>query len=121
MRKYKSDFLNTLDERGYIHQCSDFDGLDRLAAKGDVIAYVGYDCTAPSLHSGHLLSIMMLHWLQQTGGQRIALLGSGTTRVGDPSGKYDTLPILPIETTETNKQAIKGAFSRFLRFGEGKA
>jgi tyrosyl-tRNA synthetase len=121
MRKFKSDFLHTLDERGYIHQCSDFDGLDRLAAKGDVVAYVGYDCTAPSLHIGHLLSIMMLHWLQQTGGKPIALMGGGTTRVGDPSGKDETRRILPIETIETNKQAIKGAFSRFLRFGEGKA
>ena len=121
MRTYKSDFLNTLDERGYIHQCSDFDGLDRLAAKGDVIAYVGYDCTAPSLHIGHLLSIMMLTWLQKTGGKPIALMGGGTTRVGDPSGKDETRRILPIETIETNKQAIKGAFSRFLRFGEGKA
>jgi len=121
MRKFKSDFLRTLDERGYIHQCSDFDGLDRLAAKGEVVAYVGYDCTAPSLHIGHLLSIMMLHWLQQTGGKPIALMGGGTTRVGDPSGKDETRRILPIESIEANKQAIKGAFSRFLRFGEGKA
>ena len=117
MAKYKSDFLNVLDERGFIHQCSDFAGLDALAVKGDVIAYVGYDCTAPSLHIGHLISIMMLHWLQQSGNKPIALMGGGTTRVGDPSGKDETRRILPIETIEANKNAIKGVFSRFLAFG----
>ncbi|NOU04757.1 MAG: tyrosine--tRNA ligase, partial [Hyphomicrobiaceae bacterium] len=91
MAKYTSDFLNILDERGFIHQCSDFGGLDALAKKGDVVTYVGYDCTAPSLHIGHLLSIMMLHWLQRTGaGKPITLMGGGTTRVGDPSGKDET-------------------------------
>ena len=120
MRKYQSDFLQTLDERGYIHQCSDFDGLDRLAVSGKVIAYVGYDCTAPSLHIGHLLSIMMLTWLQKTGGKPIALMGGGTTRVGDPSGKDETRRILPIETIEANKEAIKGVFARFLQFGSGE-
>ena len=119
MRKYQSDFLQTLDERGYIHQCSDFDGLDRLAAAGEVIAYVGYDCTAPSLHIGHLISIMMLTWLQRSGGKPIALMGGGTTRVGDPSGKDETRRILPIETIESNKEAIKGVFARFLQFGGG--
>ena len=83
-------FSTSLDERGFIHQCSDFAGLDALAAKGEVIAYVGYDCTAPSLHIGHLITIMMLHWLQQTGNKPIALMGGGTTRVGDPSGKDET-------------------------------
>src|SRR5215510_5137854 len=121
MRTYKSDFLNTLDERGYIHQCSDFDGLDRLAAKGDVIAYVGYDCTAPSLHIGHLLSIMMLHWLQQTGNKPIALMGGGTTRVGDPSGRDETRKILSYEEIDKNKESIKGTFSKFLNFGSGKS
>ena len=81
MAKYTSDFLNILDERGFIHQCSDFAGLDALAAKREVIAYVGYDCTAPSLHVGHLISIMMLHWLQESGNKPIALMGGGTTRV----------------------------------------
>ena len=117
MRKYQSDFLSTLDERGYIHQCSDFAGLDRLAAAGQLIAYVGYDCTAPSLHIGHLISIMMLTWLQRTGGKPIALMGGGTTRVGDPSGKDETRRILPLETIESNKEAIKGVFARFLQFG----
>jgi len=120
MRTYQSDFLQTLAERGYVHQCSDFDGLDRLAVSGEVIAYVGYDCTAPSLHIGHLISIMMLTWLQKTGGKPIALMGGGTTRVGDPSGKDETRRILPIETIEANKEAIKGVFARFLQFGSGE-
>src|SRR5262249_1400541 len=81
----KSDFPTVPNERGFIHQCSGFPGLDALAAKGQVVAYVGYDCTAPSLHIGHLYTMMMLYWLQQTGaGQPIALMGGGTTRVGDP-------------------------------------
>ena len=115
MAKYKSDFLNTLDERGFIHQCSDFAGLDALAAKGDVIAYVGYDCTAPSLHIGHLFTIMMLHWLQATGGGKpIVLMGGGTTRVGDPSGKDETRKILPVEQIEANKAGMQVAFAKFL-------
>jgi len=114
-----SDFLRILTERGFIHQCSDMAGLDGLARKGEVVCYVGYDCTAPSLHVGHLLSIMMLHWLQATGaGRPIALMGGGTTRVGDPSGRDETRKILTIETIEDNKNAIKGVFSRFLRFGD---
>ena len=119
MSTTKSDFLNVLTERGYIHQCSDTPGLDALAAKGEIIAYVGYDCTAPSLHIGHLLSIMMMHWLQTTGGGKpITLMGGGTTRVGDPSGRDETRRILPIETINANKDAIKGVFSRFLTFGD---
>ncbi|KAB2919752.1 MAG: tyrosine--tRNA ligase [Hyphomicrobiaceae bacterium] len=117
MAKFTSDFLNVLDERGFIHQCSDFAGLDTLADRREIIAYVGYDCTAPSLHVGHLISIMMLHWLQQSGGKPIALMGGGTTRVGDPSGKDETRRILPIETIDANKEAIKGVFLRFLKFG----
>jgi tyrosyl-tRNA synthetase len=120
MRKYRSEFLQTLDERGYIHQGSDLAGLDHVGLDGKVIGYVGYDCTAPSLHVGHLISIMMLAWLQRTGGRPIALMGGGTTRVGDPSGKDETRRILPIEAIESNKEAIKGVFARFLQFGEGK-
>jgi len=117
----KSDFLAVLSQRGYIHQCSDTAGLDALAAKGDVVAYVGYDCTAPSLHVGHLLSIMMLHWLQATGGGKpISLMGGGTTRVGDPSGRDETRRILTIEQIDANKDAIKGVFSQFLSFGTGR-
>ena len=121
MAKFKSDFLTTLDERGFIHQCSDFAGLDDLAARHDVIAYVGYDCTAPSLHVGHLLSIMMLYWLQQTGSKPITLMGGGTTRVGDPSGKDETRAIRPIEEIERNKESIKHVFAKVLTFGASKS
>jgi tyrosyl-tRNA synthetase len=120
MTAYKSDFLNILTERGYVHQCSDFGGLDALAAKGQVVAYVGYDCTAPSLHVGSLISIMMLHWLQATGNKPIALMGGGTTRVGDPSGKDETRAIRPIEEIEANKEGIKGVFAKLLEFGTAK-
>jgi tyrosyl-tRNA synthetase len=116
-----SDFLRILTERGFIHQCSDLQGLDALAARGDVVAYVGYDCTAPSLHVGHLLSIMMLHWLQATGaGRPITLMGGGTTRVGDPSGRDETRKILSIEDINANKDALKGVFARLLTFGDGR-
>ena len=116
----RSDFLQILDERGYVHQCSDVAGLDAKAQAGEVVAYVGYDCTAPSLHVGHLLSIMMLHWMQETGGKPITLMGGGTTRVGDPSGRDESRKLLTIEQIEANKDAIKGVFSRFLRFGTGR-
>jgi tyrosyl-tRNA synthetase len=85
-----------------------------------VTAYVGYDCTAPSLHIGHLLSIMMMHWLQQTGNKPIALMGGGTTRVGDPSGRDETRKILSYDQIDANKESIKGTFSKFLTFGEGR-
>jgi tyrosyl-tRNA synthetase len=121
MAKYRSDFLNTLDERGFIHQCSDFAGLDALAEKGEVVAYVGYDCTAPSLHIGNFLTIMMLYWLQQSGNKPITLMGGGTTRVGDPSGKDETRAIRPIEEIEANKESITGVFAKILKFGSGKS
>jgi tyrosyl-tRNA synthetase len=117
MPKFKSDFLKVLSERGFVHQMSDAEALDELAAGGKLIAYVGYDCTAPSLHVGNLLSVMMLYWLQQTGGKPIALMGGGTTRVGDPSGRDETRKILPIEQIESNKESIKTVFSRLLKFG----
>jgi len=120
MSAYKSDFLNVLASRGYVHQISDADRLDALAAAGKVVAYVGYDCTAPSLHVGHLLSIMMLHWLQQTGNKPIALMGGGTTRVGDPSGRDETRKILTYEEIDANKESIKGTFAKLLRFGTGR-
>jgi tyrosyl-tRNA synthetase len=121
MTNFRSDFLNILTQRGFIHQCSDGDGVDALARDGRLVAYVGYDCTAPSLHIGHLLSIMMLHWLQRTeAGTPMALMGGGTTRVGDPSGRDETRRILTLETIEDNKNQIKAVFSRFLRFGEGR-
>jgi len=120
MTVFKSDFLRVLQERGFIHQLSDAEGLDALAAKGEAIAYVGYDCTAPSLHIGHLLSIMMLHWFQQTGNKPIALMGGGTTRVGDPSGRDETRKLLTYEQIDANKESIKGTFSKFITFGDGK-
>ncbi len=121
MAKHKSDFLNVLDERGFIHQCSDFAGLDALAAEGKAIAYVGYDCTAPSMHIGNFITIMMLHWLQQTGNKPIVLMGGGTTRVGDPSGKDETRSIRPIEEIEANKLSMQGVVAKVLKFGAGKA
>ncbi len=118
MTNPKSDFLTVLTERGFIHQCSDMPGLDALAAKRDVTAYVGYDCTAPSLHIGSLISIMMLHWLQKTGNKPIVLMGGGTTRVGDPSGKDETRQLRSPEEIELNKQGMMRAFAKFLDFGD---
>jgi tyrosyl-tRNA synthetase len=119
MSDFKSDFLRILSERGYIHQISDATGFDQAAQDKRIIAYVGYDCTAPSLHIGHLLSIMMLHWLQATGNKPIALMGGGTTRVGDPSGRDETRKILSYEQIDANKDSIKGTFSKFMTFGSG--
>ena len=121
MTAFKSDFLNVMQERGFIHQISDPESLDALAQKRDLVAYIGFDCTAPSLHVGSMVQIMCLYWLQQTGNKPIALMGGGTTRVGDPSGKDETRKILSIEDIERNKDGIKRVFSQFLRFGEGKA
>jgi tyrosyl-tRNA synthetase len=119
MPNLKSDFLKILTERGFVHQCSDESGLDDLAAKGEIVCYVGYDCTAASLHVGSLISIMMLHWLQQTGGKPIVLMGGGTTRVGDPSGKDETRKILTLADIEANKTGMQQAFAKFLQFGGG--
>ncbi len=113
----KSDFLRTLHERGYIHQCSDFEGLDEKARSGMLTAYVGYDCTASSLHIGNLISAMMLHWFQQTGHRPITLMGGGTTRVGDPSGKDETRKLLTVDQIEANKNSIKGVFGKLLTYG----
>ena len=120
MTSLKSDFLSVLTERGFIHQCSDLAGVDALAAKGGLVSYVGYDCTAPSLHVGSLISIMMLSWLQKTGaGKPIALMGGGTTRVGDPSGKDETRQLRTVAEIDANKQGMKRVFAKFLKFGEG--
>lgn len=121
MTAFKSDFLNTLQERGFIHQCSDFEGLDALAAKGEAIAYVGYDCTAPSLHIGNYLTMMLLHWFQQSGNKPITLMGGGTTMVGDPSGKDETRAIRTIAEIEANKASIRGVFAKVLHYGDGKS
>jgi tyrosyl-tRNA synthetase len=120
MTAFKSDFLNVLQSRGFIHQISDPDSLDALAARGELTAYIGFDCTAPSLHVGSMVQIMCLYWLQQTGNKPIALMGGGTTRVGDPSGKDETRKILSIEDIERNKDGIKQVFAKFLTFGDGK-
>ena len=120
MPAHKSDFLNVMDERGFIHQCSDVEGLDALAAKREVVAYVGYDCTAPSLHIGNFLSLMMLYWLQRTGNKPITLMGGGTTMVGDPSGKDETRAMRTVEEIEANKASIKGVFAKVLKFGDGQ-
>ena len=120
MSKYKSEFLNILDERGFIHQMSDPERLDAVAAEGVISAYIGFDCTAPSLHAGSLLPIMMLYWLQQTGHKPITLMGGGTTKVGDPSGKDESRLLLTPEKINENMDGIKTVFSKFLKFGDGE-
>jgi len=116
MSTYKSDFLNILSERGFIHQVSEPDVLDARAVEGQLTAYIGFDCTAASLHIGSLLPIMMLYWLQQTGHRPIALMGGGTTRVGDPSGKDESRRILTEDMINENLVGIRAIFSKFLKF-----
>lgn len=119
MGERRSDFLRTLEERGFVHQCTDLDGLDALATTGIVTAYIGFDCTADSLHVGSLLPIMMLRWLQQTGHKPIVLMGGGTTKVGDPSGKDESRQLLTDEQIQRNMDGIKTIFAQFLQFGTG--
>jgi tyrosyl-tRNA synthetase len=119
MSAYKSEFLRVLSERGFIHQVSEPDDLDARAAAGPITAYIGYDCTAPSLHIGHLLPTMMLYWMQQTGHRPIALMGGGTTRVGDPSGKDESRKILTDDVINENLKSIRKTFDKFLKFGSG--
>ncbi len=121
MTKLRSDFLRVLQERGYIHQCTDLEALDEKAASGVVTAYVGYDATGDSLHIGHLVSIMMLRWMQKTGHRPIALMGGGTTKVGDPSGKDETRKLLSGEEIDANIASIKQTFESFLDFGASSA
>jgi len=111
--------MTTLVERGFLYQCTDEDGLDKAASAGTVTGYIGFDCTAPSLHVGSLVQIMMLRHLQRAGGRPIVLLGGGTTKIGDPSMKDKTRPILTDDLIEKNKQGIKQVFSKFIDF-EGK-
>jgi tyrosyl-tRNA synthetase len=120
MTKFKSDFLSVLDERGFIHQCSDPEGLDQAACDGIITAYIGFDCTAPSLHAGSLVQIMMLYWMQQTGHKPITLIGGGTTKVGDPSGKDESRKMLTDADIAENMAGIKKIFAQLLTFGEGK-
>src|ERR1700728_4650207 len=116
MSTYKSDFLHVLSERGFIHQVSEPEALDALARSSEITAYIGFDCTAASLHIGSLLPIMLLYWLQQTGHRPIALMGGGTTRVGDPSGKDESRRILTDAMIEDNLKGIRAIFSKFLKF-----
>ncbi len=119
--KPKSDFLRVLQERGYIHQITDVEALDAALRSGVVTAYVGYDCTADSLHIGSLISIMMLRWLQKAGHRPIALMGGGTTKVGDPTDRDQQRPLLTDVVIDANLASIKGVFEKFLRFGAGPA
>jgi tyrosyl-tRNA synthetase len=119
MSAYKSDFLNVLAARGFIHQVSEPEALDALAASSRITGYIGYDCTAPSLHIGHLLPTMVLYWMQQTGHRPITLMGGGTTRVGDPSGKDETRKILTEEDINRNLAGMRQTFGKLLTFGSG--
>ena len=116
MSTYKSDFLHVLSERGFIHQVSEPEALDALARSSEITAYIGFDCTAASLHIGSLLPIMLLYWLQQTGHRPIALMGGGTTRVGDPSGKDESRQILTEAAIEDNLKGIRAIFANFVKF-----
>ncbi len=118
-RAHASEFVQTMVERGYLHQCTDLDALDALAAKERVVAYIGYDLTAPSLHVGSLVSIMMLRHLQRCGHKPIVLMGGGTTKVGDPSGKDEQRRLLSEADIARNMDGIKAVFERFLDFGDG--
>ncbi|HWK68341.1 MAG TPA: tyrosine--tRNA ligase [Rhizobiaceae bacterium] len=119
MSAFKSEFLRTLSERGFIHQISDETGLDELFAKEVVTAYIGFDATAKSLHAGSLIQIMMLHWMQKTGHRPIALMGGGTSMIGDPSFKDEARKLLTPSDIEANLVGIRRNFAPYLNFGEG--
>ncbi|MBX9458826.1 MAG: tyrosine--tRNA ligase [Rhizobium sp.] len=119
MASFKSEFLHTLSERGFIHQISDETGLDDLLSKETVTAYIGFDPTAPSLHAGGLIQIMMLHWLQKTGHRPVSLMGGGTGMVGDPSFKDEARQLMTVDTIESNIASIKKVFSNYLAYGDG--
>ncbi len=118
MATYKSDFMNVLEQRGFIHQISDPEGLDSLCASGSITAYVGYDATATSLHIGNLITVTMLHWLQETGHRPITLMGGGTSMVGDPSFRDSQRGMLSAEQINTNIEGIKRIFERILSYGD---
>ncbi len=119
MTSLKSEFLRTVTERGFMHQCTDLERLDALLAGGTRAAYIGFDCTAPSLHVGSLMQIMLLRWWQKTGHQPIVLMGGGTTRIGDPSGKDESRKLLTDEIIAANLGGIKSVFGKYLTFGTG--
>ncbi|ANB34245.1 tyrosine--tRNA ligase [Rhodovulum sulfidophilum] len=115
----KSDFLRVMIERGFLADCTDYQGLDEALSTGVVTTYIGYDATAASLHVGHLLNIMMLRWLQKTGHRPITLMGGGTTKVGDPSFRSDERPLLTPEQIDANIAGLKDVFAKYLDYGEG--
>lgn len=117
----RSDFIQTLQQRGFFHQCSDLGGVDALAAAGKLVGYIGFDCTAASFHIGNLIQIMVLHWLQQSGNKPIVLMGGGTTRIGDPSGRDETRKLLTSADISANKDRLKGTFAKLIKFGAGPA
>jgi tyrosyl-tRNA synthetase len=119
MSGFKSDFMRVVHERGMVHQCSDSARLDELLSSGVRTAYIGFDCTADSLHVGHLLQIMLLRWWQKCGHKPIALMGGGTTKVGDPSGRDETRQLLTPAQIDANMASIKRSFANYLTFGEG--
>ena len=119
MTQFRSEFLKLMAARGQLHQVTDESGLDALMQKERVTAYIGFDCTAPSLHVGSLVQIMTLRRLQQTGHRPIVVMGGGTTKVGDPSGKDEMRQLLTPENIEANKRSILRTFERFLKFGDG--
>ncbi|MEA2804020.1 MAG: tyrosyl-tRNA synthetase [Rhodospirillaceae bacterium] len=121
MAGFKSDFMRIVHERGMVHQCSDATRLDELLASGMRTAYIGFDCTADSLHVGHLLQIMLLRWWQKTGHKPITLMGGGTTKVGDPSGRDETRQLLTPQQIDANMASIKKSFANYLKFGNGPA
>lgn len=117
MTKFKSDFLRVLDERGFIHQISDPEGLDSLALKGPITGYIGYDATATSIHIGNLITVTMLYWLQETGHKAISLMGGGTSMVGDPTGRTDQRNMLTAEQIQTNIDSIQRVYGNILNYG----
>ena len=119
MAGFKSDFMRIVHERGMVHQCSDAARLDELLSTGTRTAYIGFDCTADSLHIGHLLQVMLLRWWQKTGHKPIALMGGGTTKVGDPSGRDETRQLLTPQQIDANMASIKRSFANYLAFGDG--
>ncbi len=119
MTQYQSDLLRVLSERGYIHQITDADALDKLATSQVVPGYIGFDATAPSLHVGSMVQIMMLRRLQQAGHKPIVLMGGGTTKIGDPSFKDEARKLSTVETINANIASIRGVFEKFLTFGDG--
>ncbi|WP_411836753.1 tyrosine--tRNA ligase [Paracoccus sp. ME4] len=117
----KSDFLRIMSERGYLADCTDYEGLDRALLAGPITAYIGYDATAASLHVGHLLNIMMLRWFQKTGNRPLTLMGGGTTKVGDPSFRSDERPLLDDAAIQANIDGMGRVFARYLDYGPGQA